>query len=316
MVSSTQTGLSLRARNRLAAMSDKALARAFGSVVQRQARRGRFSPEVLATMRASARHIELRRDSREAAARAEHAPSTAQERRLRRELDRLPMVVDGARRDSPAVRGVVDAFHRLFYDDRNTWRRTKWQGITTWKCPLDLWLYQEILHRIRPALIVETGTAYGGSANYLGFLCDLLGTGRIVSIDIAPKTNELPEHPRVTYLRGSSTDPEIVATVKSMVTPGEPVLVILDSDHREAHVFDELEAYADLVTPGSYVIVEDTNVNGHPVHPNFGPGPMEAVTKFLESRADFKVDHSMQRYHLTLNPRGFLKRRERVAMSD
>jgi cephalosporin hydroxylase len=286
------------------------LARAFASVVDRQARRGQFTPDVLAAMRTSARQLELRKAGSRAPTEARARTLTpATERRLRQDLDRLPMVEEGARRKSPAVRGVVDAFHRLFYEDRGTWRRTRWQGIKTWKCPLDLWMYQEIIHRVRPGLIIETGTAFGGSAHFLGSLCDLVGTGRVVSIDIAPKTEDLPEHPRVTYVRGSSTDPAIVENVKAMAPPGEPVLVILDSDHREAHVRNELSAYADLVTPGSYVIVEDTNVNGHPAFPDFGPGPMEAVDWFLDQRSDFKIDHSMQRYHLTLNPRGFLKRR-------
>jgi cephalosporin hydroxylase len=85
-------------------------------------------------------------------------------------------------------------------------------------------------------------------------------------------------------------------------------MVILDSDHSETHVRNELMAYADLVTPGSYLIVEDTNVNGHPAYPSHGPGPMEALDWFLTTRSDFSVDKSKQRYHLTLNPRGYLKK--------
>jgi len=84
--------------------------------------------------------------------------------------------------------------------------------------------------------------------------------------------------------------------------------VILDSDHSEKHVRGELAAFADAVTPGSYVIVEDTNVHGHPVHLKHGPGPWEAVEGFLAERDDFVVDTSMHRYHLTFNPRGYLRR--------
>jgi cephalosporin hydroxylase len=293
-------------RQRAQRKTEDRLARAFSALVDRQAAEGRFTPEVRAAMRKAARRVERRR-----AARQKDQPLTpAAEKRIAADLQRMAMVADGHPRSSPAVRAVIDAFHRLYYHDVNTWRQTSWQGITTWKCPLDLWMYQDIVHRLRPGLIVETGTAYGGSANYLGFLCDLVGSGQIVSVDIEPKVDELPEHPRVTFIRGSSTDPEIVAKVHAMAVPGEPVVVILDSDHSARHVRDELKAYADLVTPGSYLIVEDTNVNGHPVYPNYGPGPMEALDEFLAMRDDFVIDYSMQRYHMTLNPRGYLRRKD------
>jgi cephalosporin hydroxylase len=211
-----------------------------------------------------------------------------------------------ARLTSPVVREVLDQFHRLFYDDRGTWRKNTWFGATTWKSPNDLWLYQEIVHSLKPGLIIETGTAFGGSATYLGWLLDREGRGQVVSVDIAAR--DTPPHPRVTYISGSSTDPAIVERVAGMITAGEPVMVILDSDHSERHVYDELQAYADMVTPGSYLIVEDTNVNGHPAHRAHGPGPMEAARRFLAERDDFVVDESMHRLFLTLNPRGYLRR--------
>lgn len=213
-----------------------------------------------------------------------------------------------ARLKSPAVREVIDQFHRLYYDDRQTWRKNTWQGRTTWKCPNDLWLYQEIIHTVRPGLVVETGTAFGGSATFLGWLLDAEDHGAVVSVDIAPRGT--PPHPRVTYLTGSSTDPAIVARVKAMAPDGQPVMVVLDSDHREEHVYGELRAYADLVTVGSYLIVEDTDVNGHPARPGHGPGPMEATRRFLAERPDFVVDESMHRLHLTQNPQGYLRRVE------
>jgi cephalosporin hydroxylase len=211
-----------------------------------------------------------------------------------------------ARLGSPAVREVLDQFHRLFYEDRRTWRQNTWNGAKTWKAPNDLWLYQEIIHSIKPGLIIETGTAFGGSATYMGWLLDVEGRGQVVSVDIAARAT--PPHPRVTYIAGSSTDPEIVTKVKDLIPPGEPVMVILDSNHRARHVYAELCAYADLVTPGSYLIVEDTNVNGHPAHPNYGPGPMEAARRFLAERGDFVVDEKMHRLLLTLNPHGYLRR--------
>jgi cephalosporin hydroxylase len=86
------------------------------------------------------------------------------------------------------------------------------------------------------------------------------------------------------------------------------VMVVLDSDHSAAHVLDELRAYAPLVTPGSYLVVEDTNINGHPVFDSFGPGPTEAVTKFLDESSAFVVDRSREKFLLTFNPSGWLRR--------
>ena len=185
---------------------------------------------------------------------------------------------------------IVREFHRLYYNwGSRTWSNTYWLGTQTQKCPLDLWIYQELLHELRPAVIVETGTAAGGSALFLASICDLLGNGAIVSVDIEAQPGR-PTHERITYLTGSSTAPEIRARVEEFVGDRAPVLVILDSNHEREHVLEELRIYAPLVTPGSFVIVEDTNVNGHPVSPDFGPGPMEAVSEFLRSSEDFSIE--------------------------
>lgn len=209
---------------------------------------------------------------------------------------------------NPAVRdAIVDQFHRLFYNDPGTWLETRWLGVPAWKCPLDLWIYQEILQELRPHLIVECGTAHGGSAYFLASICDLLGSGEIVTIDIDAKPGR-PVHPRITYFEGSSIDPDVVAQVRARLPVDGNVLVILDSDHRAAHVERELSLYAGMVSVGSYLIVEDTNINNHPVGPDFGPGPMEAASAFLNSNDQFVVDEGRQKYHLTFNPRGFLQR--------
>jgi cephalosporin hydroxylase len=203
---------------------------------------------------------------------------------------------------------VIDAFHRDYYNDPNTWPNTYWQGIHVEKCPLDLWVYQEIVFELRPDLIVETGTRHGGSALFFAHLCDILGHGRIVTVDIDALANQ--PHNRITYIAGSSTDPSIVARVAEHAAGLERVMVILDSDHSEQHVLDELEAYASLVTPGSYLVVEDTNVNGHPAYPSHGPGPAEALTRFLATSDVFEVDREREKHRLTFNPGGYLRRRE------
>jgi cephalosporin hydroxylase len=194
-----------------------------------------------------------------------------------------------------------------FYWANRTWWDTYWLGVPVQKCPLDLWVYQEILHEVRPSLIIETGTARGGSALFLSSMCDLMGRGRIVSVDVKAMETR-PEHPRVTYLTGSSTAAEIVEQVHGHVQGDDTVLVILDSDHSYSHVREELAAYSSLVTPGSYLVVEDTNLNGHPVAPFFGPGPMEAVKGFLEHDRRFAVDRRREKFFMTFNPKGFLRR--------
>lgn len=206
-----------------------------------------------------------------------------------------------------AEQAIVDNFHRLYYrrSDR-TWKRTYWRGVNVWKNPLDLWLYQEILHDVAPDVIVEAGTKFGGSAYFLANMCDLLGRGQIVTIDVTEQPNR-PQHERITYLTGSSTDPAIIDEVDRIID-GRRIIVLLDSDHSARHVLAELRAWHDRVPVGSYIIVEDTNVHGHPVFPTHGPGPMEAVDSFLAENDQFVIDESMHKFYMTFNPRGFLKR--------
>jgi cephalosporin hydroxylase len=226
-----------------------------------------------------------------------------------------------ARLAPPRSESVVDAFHRLYYtrtnDAADTWRDTRFLGCRILKNPLDLWIYQEILFELKPDLIIETGTAWGGSALWMASLCDLIGHGEVVTIDIKRRKKDLPVpvHPRITYLLGSSTSDDIVGDVRNRVLTREKVLVVLDSDHSREHVLNELRIYGPLVTPGSYVIVEDTNVNGHPVAPSFGPGPMEAVDSYLEETDEFKIDLTREKLLFTFNPRGYLRKRDDAGAS-
>src|SRR3712207_4401031 len=169
-----------------------------------------------------------------------------------------------------------------------------------------MWIYQEILFETKPGFVIETGTAHGGSALFLAHMCDLLGKGRIVTIDIEEKPDR-PSHDRITYLKGSSTSEEILFKVRKLVGDTD-ALVVLDSDHSKDHVLAELRAYSRFVKEGGYLIVEDTNVNGHPVLQNFGPGPMEAVEEFVEENRGFFVDEGKEKFLMTFNPRGYLKK--------
>ena len=158
----------------------------------------------------------------------------------------------------------------------------------------------------RPQLIIEAGTFDGGSAMFYASLFDLLGEGEIISIDIEPQPN-LPSHPRVDFITASSIDPTIIAQVKERAE-GKRVMVVLDSDHSEAHVRKELDAWALCVTPGCYLVVEDTNVFGHPVLREHGPGPMEALNDWLKMKPPFELDKTREKYMVTFHPRGHWKR--------
>ncbi len=188
-----------------------------------------------------------------------------------------------------------------------TWDHTNWFGARIAKMPTDLWIYQEILWDTKPQLIIECGTFHGGSALYFASLFDLLGEGEVVSVDVTAQPGR-PTHPRITYVNGSSTSAEIAEQLRARAAGVERVMVILDSDHSQAHVAGELELYASLVTKGCYLVVEDSVVNGNPILPNYGAGPMEALQAFLPSHPEFRIDTEREKFGATFFPSGFLER--------
>ncbi len=224
---------------------------------------------------------------------------------LRSELRKLQNLIYHNVYIPPKVdQAVVDRFHEIYFDS-HAFSKTFWMGVSVRKCPFDLWLYQEILYKNRPDLIIECGTDLGGSTSYFASICDMMGHGRIVSVDIADLKGR-PQHKRITYVLGSSTDGKTLDKVKSMIKPGEKVMVVLDSNHTRDHVINELRLYHNLVTKGQYLVVEDSNVNGHPVFPEFGPGPMEAINEFLKENNQFIVDKEKEKFFISFNPKGYL----------
>jgi cephalosporin hydroxylase len=214
---------------------------------------------------------------------------------------------------TPEEQEVADRFHDLYYNKRvgpgnhRIWEQTKWMGYPVLKTPADLWIYQEILFETKPDLVIETGTFASGTTLYIAQMMDLIGKGRIVSIDIQ-ELSVRARHPRITYLTGSSADPMVARSAATQLAPGESCLVILDSDHTQGHVARELELFAPLVTVGSYLIVEDSNINGHPVYPSFGPGPFEAIEDFRRRHPSFVPDRSREKFLVSWNPNGYLRR--------
>jgi cephalosporin hydroxylase len=203
---------------------------------------------------------------------------------------------------------VVDAFHRTYYNDPgHTWMGMHWLGTPIQKFPMDTWSYQEILWEKRPDVLLEMGTADGGSARYFASIFDLIGNGRVITVDIQ-RSPKCPPHPRITYLTGSSTSDAIVSQIRSLVHPGERVMAVLDSDHRKFHVLNELRIYSQMVTSGQYLVVEDTDINGHPILPGWGEGPFEALAEFMQTNHDYVPDPSRERFKVTASPGGWLRR--------
>ncbi len=205
---------------------------------------------------------------------------------------------------------IIKRFHLLYHNEFCLGRlhnNTFWMGEPVQKCPLDLWVYQEILYELKPDVIIESGTAGGVTTKFLAAICQMIDKGRIITIDIKDQKN-MPIHNRITYLSGSSTSENINRSVKDLMGEAKEVLVILDSDHKKEHVLEELRIYSRFVKIGGYIIVEDSNLNGHPVGPNYGPGPWEAIEEFLAENRTFIIDKSREKYFMTFNPNGYLKR--------
>lgn len=196
----------------------------------------------------------------------------------------------------------IEGFKNWYYAHQaTTFSNTYWRGVHIFKCPFDAWNYQEIIHENPPDVLIETGTNRGGSAYFFASLFDLEKRGRILTVDIDDYP-EKPRHPRVRYVLGSSTSPQVFQTFKKSIRPGEKVMVALDSDHHKEHVLKELRLYSPLVTVGNYLVVEDSIKN-----PKF-PGAMEAVEEFLKSNSNFVADKSREKFGFTANPNGWLKR--------
>jgi cephalosporin hydroxylase len=203
-------------------------------------------------------------------------------------------------------REVVDDFGRVYYSSR-AYSKITWRGVQLLKYPTDLWIYGELLWKIRPEVVIECGTYMAGSALFFADMLDLIGEGQVVTIDNADWSGPegYPEHGRITYLQGSSIDDVIVDSVRAFADR-RTCLVILDSDHTASHVTAELDAYGPLVSLGSYLIVEDTNV--HDVRPDYPAGPDDALAKWLPDHPEFVVDRDCERLLLSAAPGGFLRR--------
>jgi cephalosporin hydroxylase len=215
--------------------------------------------------------------------------------------------IDG-RPDQPAP--VPDDLRSAFTDAvwRNLpWRHTTWLDAPVRSAPTDLLAYQEIVSRVRPDWIIDIGGSDEGRAIFLASICDLVGHGRVLSIRHDAGEERPPTHPRLVCCTGAPLERETCEHVHALVGGGNAAVVLGACADRPTTVA-QFDAYADLVGPGSYVVVTDTVVNGRPVWPSFGPGPGEAVKQILARHGDFVPDPAMEKYALSFNPGGFLRR--------
>jgi cephalosporin hydroxylase len=209
------------------------------------------------------------------------------------------------------VEGLSRAFTRVYHDLKDqTFATTTWLRVPLVKTASDILVLQEIIAETRPELIVETGAYVGGSALLFASVQEMMGIdARVIAVDmdLSFVNDRVRQDPRIELIEGSSTDPEIFERIRT-AADGKRVMVDLDADHRAHHVLEELRLYAPLVTPGCYLVVEDGFLGGRPVRPEAAPGPSDALDAWLAENPPFEPDRWRERFMLTQNPRGYLRR--------
>lgn len=222
---------------------------------------------------------------------------------------------------------ISDIWLRAGWDNKYVYSFT-WLGRPIIQLPEDMFRLQELIHSLRPDVIVETGVAHGGSLVFYASLCKAIGHGRVIGVDI-----EIRPHNRaaieshtlssfITLIEGSSIDPAIVESVRSHIEPGERVMVFLDSCHSKDHVLAELSAYSKLVSPGSYIVAMDgimEKVLGGPrTEPDWSwNNPRQAALEFVRANPGFVIEEPAFIFNegnvterVTYWPSAFIKRIE------
>ena len=184
---------------------------------------------------------------------------------------------------------------------------TTYLGVPALKSPTDAWVYDEIIFETQPDVIVEIGVAFGGHALRLANFCDTVRKGRVIGVD--PRLGAVPAivraHPRLTLIEEDAVG--AFEKVAAMIKPEERVLIIEDSDHTYANTLAVLRAYCNLVKVGDYFVVEDS-ICWHGLDVGPSPGPYEAVATFVVENNAFVIDRSREKFFITWNPKGYLKK--------
>ncbi len=197
-------------------------------------------------------------------------------------------------------------------DPHRLWLYPTWLGFTIMQWPPDMWAMQTLFHELRPDVVIETGLFRGGSAIFYASILELLGAGRVISVErrVQPEVRAaLAAHPlggRITIVEGSSIDPAVVAHVAELARGPGPRVVALDSDHGTAHVRTELEAYAPLVDARGKLVVFDTSMSLCPRHQV--SNPHLAVRAFLAAHPEWRISPWAGASFVSLNEDGILER--------
>lgn len=228
------------------------------------------------------------------------------------------------------------------YIDQNLVFNNRFLGVEIWQNPFDMWVFQEMITEFKPDVIIETGTAHGGSALFFATMLEKVNpSGRVITIEIDPDVdNNVSEAQRfrvffdkVRIIKGDSVSTQTLSLVQDAIeeirtaknakegSSGQQdltVLVTLDSLHSAEHVLEELRLYSRFVSNGSYIVVQDTIIDRNPKYIDWfvrpwtngaAAGPAHAVRKFLEENPEFRSDRSWEKFGFTFYPGGFLKRK-------
>lgn len=227
--------------------------------------------------------------------------------------------------DPEAFRIISNIWLRAGWDTKYVYSFT-WLGRPIIQLPEDMLRIQEVIYRVQPDVIIETGVAHGGSLMFYASLCKAMDKGRVIGIDIeirphnrrAIEAHELMQY--ITLLEGSSTSEEILAKVRALVKPGETALVLLDSNHTKKHVLEELRAYSPFVSVDSYIVACDGIMAFLGNAPRTDPGwvennPLSAIQEFVKENHDFIIaepafpfNEGVIQERVTYWPNGFLRR--------
>jgi cephalosporin hydroxylase len=206
----------------------------------------------------------------------------------------------------PIPDDLKSSFTEAFWHS-GRWRDATWLGLPTMQAPTDLFVYQELVARLRPDWIIETGAAPGQTLLFAS-ICELLDHGEVVSI--AATEPSRVQHRRVHYVDGPPTSADTLERVRSLAGAATVALVVLGGATTANELVAEFAAYRSFVTPGSYAVIEHTAMNGRPVVTGPEDGPYEAVRRIVAGDREFVIDTELERYGLTFNPIGYLKRKQ------
>lgn len=213
---------------------------------------------------------------------------------------------------------ITELWTRVFCENRLMYQPT-WLGIPIIQYPEDIVMMQELIWKVRPDVIIETGVAHGGSAIFFSSILEMTGKGRVIAIDIEIRQHNkiaIKSHPlckNITLIEGSSVEEKVVKKVKSLIKQNEKVLVVLDSNHVYDHVIKEMTSYAPLVTEDSYMVVMDGI--GEMVW-DIPSGkkewrdqwPLKAIREFVQKYPQWEIDDYYTRLQVTSSPKGFLRK--------